>query len=136
VDPGWGLVGIVTTDGQSYAFVRHLGNGTERQLTVGETLDGHLVAAIEANGLRVSHNETEQLILVGNTLRGEAMKSLTLKAPSSSRSSSERTRSASDTANPDSDKPPATPFKVPAANSDPAREAILERLRQQRSRTN
>ncbi len=160
-DPGWGLVGIATTDGQSYAFVRHLGDGTERQLTLGETIDGRTIIAIEKNGLRVTHNEDEQSIAVGNTIRGEAMKALvsTAVAPitptksSSNSSSSSRRFGFSRSSNenntntntntntnqdekPDENKPPATPFKVPAPTSDPAREAILERLRQQRARSN
>jgi len=145
IDPGWGLVGIVTTNGQSVAFIRHLNRAEERQVTVSETIDAFTVTTINASGMMVSDSTGERHILVGNTLLGEAIGNRLADVPAPGKSNRPSGKAASDEkssdknndkndSKSDASKVNATPFKVPAPNSDPAREAILERLRQQREK--
>ncbi len=142
IDPGWALVGIVTTNRQSVGFIRHLSRAEERQIAVGETIDALTVTAINASGMMVTDSTGERHIVVGNTLLGEAIGNrFTTVAPTKTSTRSSAKSASDDKSNDKSNDPKsdpakinATPFKVPAPNSDPAHEAILERLRQQREK--
>ncbi len=142
IDPGWGLVGIVTTNGQSVGFIRHLGRAEERQVAVGTTIDAFTITAIDGSGIKVSDSTGERHIVVGNTLIGEAIGNRIAEIPTTGKDTQATDKSVSNNkgsnknndSKSDSEKTNATPFKVPPPNSDPAREAILERLRQQREK--
>lgn len=113
---GWALVGIVSRPGGSVAFMRHLGDGTERILALGEEIDGRPISALDEGGLVLGGGEAATRIAVGCDLAG---------APVTSLAPARRT--------PASSAPAPTGTSTPI--SDPGREAILERLRQQRNRT-
>jgi len=130
---GWALVGIVASDRDSVAFLRHQGDGSERLLKVGEHLDDHTVIAVDQHGLRLRTDEQEQLIAVGQDLKGQAIDGTVTTARRSNGSGSVGTSTASSatTVTPGT---AAAPFQVPTIPTDPAREAILQRLRSQRNR--
>ncbi len=124
---GWALVGIVASDDGSVAFLRHQGDGSERLLKQGEQLDGHRVVAVDQRGLWLRTGEEEQLIAVGQDLTGQPIDgTLSSVRRGSGSSSSSSTTGSPGTA--------AAPFQIPTIPTDPAREAILQRLRNQRNR--
>lgn len=133
---GWSLVGIVASDEESVAFLRHQGDGSERLLKTGDQLDGRTVIAVDQRGLRLRAQDPaqypeqepapDQLIAVGQDLTGQAVDG----APTAVWRSTGSTTSSTTV-------PPgaaAAPFQIPTIPTDPAREAILQRLRQQRNR--
>lgn len=135
---GWALVGIVGREPGAAAFLRDLGGSGERQLARGDTIDGATVTAIDAAGLHLSADGAERVITVGSDLTGRAV-SLPAAVPARPASSS---TPASATTSPAASATPTAPDPVPAAAStaapaagpDADREAILQRLRQQRNR--
>jgi hypothetical protein len=147
IDPGWALTGIVLGQNSNAAFIRHLGNFTERQISIGDIIDERTITAITHDHLVVTHGDEKMSIAVGYSLRGESVSVLSaLTAKGSAKTSQASTSSAPSTRDKkevsendnkkNEQKPPATPFSVPPPAGDAAREAILERLRQQRgSRT-
>jgi hypothetical protein len=122
---GWALVGIVTRTSGTVAFLRHLGDGSERILATGESIDGRTATVIDSAGLVLGAEADAQRIAVGSSLDGSPMPAATL-APA------RRQTTAPSTASPAGGAKPAT---TTSTTSDPGREAILERLRQQRNRT-
>ncbi len=129
---GWALVGISVSDEDSVAFVRHQGDGSERILKAGEQLDGHTVVAVEKHGLRLRLAQTAEtpeqdtLIAVGQDLKGQAVDGVI--------TATRRTTGATTSSTTVAPGVTATPFAVPTMPTDPAREAILNRLRSQRNR--
>lgn len=130
---GWALVGIVASAEESVAFVRHQGDGSERLLKSGELIDGHTVVAVDQRGLRLRSAgtaetaEQEHLIAVGQDLKGQAVDATVSSVRRSTGNGSASSSTVSSGA-------AAAPFQVPAMSTDPAREAILQRLRSQRNR--
>lgn len=131
---GWALVGILASAEESVAFLRHQGDGSERVLKTGEQFDGHTVVAVDQHGLRLRRAETaetpaqEQLIAVGQDLKGQALDgTITAVRRTNGSGSTSSTSTVSPAA-------AAAPFQIPTIPTDPAREAILQRLRQQRNR--
>ncbi len=113
---GLALVGIVTRPGSEQGFLLDLGGGPERQISVGDTLGEDTVTAIGADGLRLRNAGGERLIAVGSDLTGQALTAASVG----------------------SDARPAAPSTTPSPSaSGPAidREAILQRLREQRNRS-
>jgi hypothetical protein len=135
---GWALVGILASAEESVAFLRHQGDGSERVLKTGEQFDGHTVVAVDQHGLRLRRAETaetpaqEQLISVGQDLKGQALDgTITAVRRTNGTSGTSGNGSASSTVSPGA---AAAPFQIPTIPTDPAREAILQRLRSQRNR--
>jgi hypothetical protein len=123
---GWALVGVVVAATEQTAFLRSLDDGSERLLHVGDSIDGGTVEAIAASGIRLAQAEQARDIHIGQDLQGNSagagpMRSGPPASTSSSSSSPAKT-------------PGASPFQVPQVSPDPERDAILERLRQQRNR--
>jgi hypothetical protein len=136
--PGWALVGIVAFDQRAVAFLRHQGDGSERQLAAGEQLAGGTVLAIDARGLRLGLADGgERLIEVGHDLAGDPIAGAPLPARSLPGATGSGSTAAGGTTT--AATVPGTsvsaPFQVPTITVDPEREAILQRLRQQRNRT-
>ena len=129
---GWALVGIVTGDRETLAFVRHQGDGEERLLRTGDQLDGQNVLGIDHAGLRLGTVDGEHLVAVGQDLKGQAIDG-TITATGGSRREGRGERSSNGTSTV-SPAAAAAPFQIPTVPTDPAREAILQRLRQQRNR--
>jgi len=109
---GWALVGIVVRDGATVAFLRHLGDGSERLLAPGEELDGRTASAVDADGMVLGSGEEARRVAVGTQLDGTPVPATSGQRPAAGSQQSAATQL-----------------------SDPGREAILERLRQQRNRT-
>ena len=108
----WGVVGIIARDGAPLGFLRHTGDGSERQVLPGDALPGAAgtVAAITPEGLRVAAADgAERTLAVGSDLTGQP---LAAAAPSTTPSAAGTTA-------------------APAGDRD----AILQRLRQKRNRT-
>lgn len=122
---GWALVGIVVRDSTTTAFMRHLGDGSERSLAVGEEIDGHVASAVDADGVVLGTGDEAKRIAVGTQLDGTPV-----PATSGQRPVASSPRPAASGQQPAASTPAASP-----PLSDPGREAILERLRQQRNRT-
>lgn len=120
---GWALVGIVRRDEGAVAFLRNQGDGTERLMRTGDQVDGRTATAIGSAGLTLSGGggDGTQMIAVGNDLTGAPV-----QLPN---------------ATPAPAAPGATPLSTggaPPASGLPAdadRDAILQRLRQQRNRS-
>jgi len=125
---GWALVGILASTEESVAFLRHQSDGSERLLKTGEQFDGHTVIGVDQHGLRLRTAEQEQLITVGQDLKGQSIDGTV--------SSVRRTNGNGSTASTSTVSPgaAAAPFQIPNIPTDPAREAILQRLRSQRNR--
>ena len=121
---GLALVGIVTRPGDEQGFLRDLGGGPERQIRVGDTLGEDTVTAIGADGLRLRNAGGERLIAVGSDLTGQALTAASMGGDA---------RPAAHAAG-SSPAPTTTPS---SSGSGPAidREAILQRLREQRNRS-
>lgn len=117
---GWALVGIVARDGGALAFLRHLGDGTERLLAAGDELDGRTASAVDAGGLVLGAGDAAQRIAIGTQLDGSPLPAAAAR-PAAAAPAPAATAGASPAA--------------PAATADPGRDSILERLRQQRNRT-
>jgi hypothetical protein len=132
---GWALVGIVAGDHETLAFMRHQSDGSERTLRSGDQLDGHQVLGVDRQGLRLATTDGEQLVVVGQDLKGQALDGT---ISTSRRSSSGGSGGGSSGGSTSTSTPPAgasaAPFQIPTIPTDPAREAILQRLRQQRNR--
>jgi hypothetical protein len=129
---GWALVGIVAGDRETLAFVRHQGDGEERVLRTGDQLDGQQVVGIDHAGLRLAATDGEHLVAVGQDLTGQAVTGVITATTGSRRDGrGERSDNGTPTVSPAA---AAAPFQIPTVTSDPAREAILQRLRQQRNR--
>jgi hypothetical protein len=120
---GLALVGIVTRPGREQGFLRDLGSGNEQQIAVGDQLGPDTVAEISPAGLRLRNASGERLIAVGCDLTGQPLAAASgggdphLAVPTSGA---------------------ATPATIPTSpGSSPAidREAILQRLREQRNRS-
>lgn len=122
--PGsWALVGIVVRDGATIAFLRHLGDGSERLLAAGEEIDGRTASAVDAEGVVLGSGAEARRIAVGTQLDGTPVPTVSSQRPAAGQ------RPAA-SGQPTSSTPAAT-----TPLTDPGREAILERLRQQRNRT-
>jgi hypothetical protein len=131
---GWALVGIVAGDRETLAFVRHQSDGEERVRRAGDQLDGQNVLAIDQAGLRLAATDGEHVVAVGQDLKGQAIDG-TITATSSRRDSRDSRDSRGGSSTPTvSPAAAAAPFQIPTVPTDPAREAILQRLRQQRNR--
>ncbi len=138
---GWALVGVVASPEGAEAFLRHLGDGKERVVRIGDAIgeDGS-VTAIDAAGLRFTAQEQEHRIAVGCDLTGapipvdrQSAPMRTVAAAPSPPAGRWSGRSSSGPAAPTA--PVASPFQVPAAGAaNPDAESILQRLRQQRNR--
>lgn len=118
---GWALVGIVTRDSGTVAFLRHLGDGSERTLAPGDEIDGRSASVVDTEGIVLGSGDEAKRIAVGGSLDGTPIPATGSQRPSAT-----------------SHQPSANgqqPTAVSPPLSDPGREAILERLRQQRNRT-
>lgn len=122
---GWALVGIVTRDSGTLAFLRHLGDGNERTLAPGDEIDGRIASAVDADGLVLGSGAEAKRIAVGTGLDGSPIPAAGGQRPAAI--------GQQPTAN--SQQPAATTPAATTPLSDTGREAILERLRQQRNRT-
>lgn len=139
---GWALVGIVATDTGSEAFLRHLGEGKERVVRVGDAIgEAGAVTAIEASVLCFTDQDQEHRIAVGHDLTGNAIAADRLSSPirtpttASGNGSSRWSGRSSGGATTPTPAPTASPFQVPSTTAaNPDAESILQRLRQQRSR--
>ena len=138
---GWAVVGIVVHDeNNAVAFLRHQSDGSERSVRQAEVVDSFTVVAIDANGLRLSDANGETTIAVGQDLHGRTISGVFAAAPALSTAVAASTATAPNTT---STTPAATvtpaagaaPFQIPTAAADPARDAILQRLREKRNRT-
>lgn len=134
---GWALVGIVVRSESATAFLRSLGDGAERVLHVGDELDGNRVAAIDSAGLHLTANGETRVVAVGNDLAGRPAPLPTRRAATAGTAS---TATAAATPAPAAAPgapaaPAAAPFAVPTLAPDADRDAILQRLRQQRNRS-
>lgn len=131
---GWALVGIVVREGGAVAFLRNRSGGEERLLRAGEEIDGRRVEAIGAAGMTLGAESGAVTIAVGCDLTG------TLVPVETVRPAAVVATSAATPASPTSPAPatpaaaPSAPFQAPVPAPDPDREAILQRLRQQRNR--
>ena len=126
---GWALVGIVASDDHAaVAFLRHQGDGRERLLKTGEQLEDRTVVAVDQRGVRLrgATAEQEQLISVGQDLTGQAIDGTVTAARRTNGTPGSSTTVPAGAA--------SSPFQIPIISTNPAREAILERLRQQRNR--
>ncbi|HEX3132090.1 MAG TPA: hypothetical protein VHX44_00740 [Planctomycetota bacterium] len=130
---GWALVGIVAGDHEAVAFLRHQGDGSERLLKTGEQLDDHTVLGVDQHGLRLRTGDNELLIAVGQDLKGQALDGTALPTAHRSTSTAGTSGTTSSGAT-GAGGTGASPFQVPTITADPAREAILQRLRSQRNR--
>ncbi len=131
---GWALVGVVAHPDHAVAFVRHQSDGSERQLVANDSIDGFTVAAVDAAGLHLHGESGDVAVAIGQDLTGTAI-SGTFAAPTAS--SVVTTGGSSRSATPAVALPPgaaAAPFQIPATTSDPARDAVLQRLRERRNR--
>lgn len=128
---GWALVGIVAGDRETLAFVRHQGDGEERLLRAGDRLDGQDVLGIDQTGLHLGTPDGEHLVAVGQDLKGQAIEGTITATGSRREGRGERGGNGTQTVSPAA---AAAPFQIPTVPTDPAREAILQRLRQQRNR--
>ncbi len=126
--PGWALVGLAATPEVASAFLRNLGDGSERVLHPGDGLDGQVMVAIEIGGLRLKGPDGEHLVTVGSDLTGKPAGAV--HAPVGSTGSA-----TSAPATPAGASAGTAPGAASATVTDPDREAILQRLRQQRNRT-
>ncbi len=113
-----GLILPVADPAGGRAFVRHQGLGTERIVTVGDQLDDRLVLAVDRDGLLLATgDDTPPLrIAPGQDILGRTAVSSSPE-PSAPRPAT------------------TTPSAAAPALNDPARQAILDRLRQQRTRS-
>jgi hypothetical protein len=117
---GWALVGVLgRADGRSSALWRHLGDGREQELVVGQALGGATIAAIRADAVDLDGEGGARTLAVGNDLDGAAIPAAR-RAPAG--------RAAAPAAAPAST---AAAAAAPAGDSD--RSSILQRLRQQRN---
>lgn len=133
-DPGtWALVGVVRNNDVAQVFVRHTKRAEEKICIVGDQLDHFTIAAIDQGSVTLRAaasdageaalpDETEaqqRVIQVGQTFDGKAAGGLTTAVPASSGNAA----------------PAAGGSPSPAGSvGDAQRKAILERLRQRRSR--
>lgn len=136
---GWALVGIVVKADEATAFLRSLGDGSERLLHVGDEIDGSEVAAIDSVGLHLSANGEQRVVTVGSDLTGKPASAPTRRTTTTTASATAPTTTAT-TGSPAAATgtpatPAATPFAVPTVTPDADRDAILQRLRQQRNRS-
>jgi hypothetical protein len=120
--------------------LRHQSDGSERSVRQAEVIDSFTVVAVDANGLRLSGANGETTIAVGQDLNGNTVSGIFTAAPTLSTAVATSTSTAPNTT---STTPAATvtpaagaaPFQIPTAAADPARDAILQRLREKRNRT-
>ncbi len=129
--PGWALVGLAVTSEVPSAFLRNLADGTERVLHPGDELDGQRMVAVEAGGLRLKSADGEHLVTVGSDLTGRPAGAA--RAPTAAVGTS--TSAPATAAATPAGGAPAVPGAAPTTVTDPDREAILQRLRQQRNRS-
>ena len=114
------------------AFLLHQGDGSERLLKAGDQLDGRTVIAVDQRGLHLREQPSEQppapdqLIAVGQDLSGQVVDGTLTVARTGNGAPTSNTTVPAGAA--------AAPFQIPTIPTDPAREAILQRLRQQRNR--
>lgn len=140
---GWALVGIVIKADAATAFLRSLGDGAERLLLVGDEIDGNQVTAIDSLGMHLSASGEQRVIAVGSDLTGKPASAPTRRTTTTTASATAPTTTAatgspaSATGSPATPTatPAATPFAVPTVTPDADRDAILQRLRQQRNRS-
>ncbi len=133
---GWALVGIVAHADHAVAFVRHQGDGSERQLRINDTIESFTVTAVDAAGLHLHADAGDVMVAIGQDLAGNAISGGFTSAVTSGVAAT--TNGSSRGSTPTGTLPAGTaasPFQVPAATSDPARDAVLQRLRERRNRT-
>jgi hypothetical protein len=132
----WVVVGVVVGDLETLAFARTTSGNAERELRAGDELDGRSIMAITAAGVSLAAPTPEegnepgdpQFIPIGCDLSGTPVAQATTARMSAPAGRTTTSSSSSSTSS------GASPFQVPAVTGDPDREAILERLRQQRNR--
>jgi hypothetical protein len=129
---GWALVGIVVKSDAATAFLRSLGDGGERQLQAGDEIDGSRVEAIDSVGLHLGANGEQRLVTVGSDLSGRPAGASGRRGATTA---SLPATGAPAAAGATPAAPAAAPFAVPAVTPDADRDAILQRLRQQRNRS-
>lgn len=123
----WALVGIVARPDGRWAFLRHLGDGRELVLGAGGTFDAARITAIADGAMTIADAEGERTVALGCDLAGAPVPGgAAVRRPATASTPTTSGRPAT---------PAASPFAVPAPVQDPQREAILERLRQQRNRS-
>lgn len=120
---GWALVGTVVRPDAVQAFLRDLGDGTERRAGIGEEVAEGRITAIDAAGMHLTMAAGERLVPVGCDLNGQPV---AIAAAAARTSTSPPSAPAGG--------PTVSPLAVPAITPDPDRDAILQRLRQQRNR--
>lgn len=132
---GWALVGIVAHADHAVAFVRHQSDGSERQLLVKDTIDGFTVVAVDAAGLHLHGEAGDSAVAIGQDLTGTPI-SGAFAAPAAATVATTTGGSARGTtpAVPLPAGAAAAPFQIPTTTSDPARDAVLQRLRERRNR--
>lgn len=132
---GWVLVGIVNHADHAVAFVRHQSDGREQQLRVADTIETFTVVAVDAAGLQMHNDAGDITVAVGQDLTGTASSGAFATPPTSAVASTTGAASRSSTSA--ITLPPgaaAAPFQIPTTTSDPARDAVLQRLRERRNR--
>lgn len=126
---GWALVGVVVGTEGAEAFLRHLGDGKERLVRVGDEVADGKAVAIDESSLRFTSGGQERQVAVGYDLTGvpiPAAAQAALRSPSVTATGS-TARGAPNPAAP-------SPFQVPTTTVNPDTDSILQRLRQQRNR--
>lgn len=127
----WAVVGVASGADGAIAFMRHLGDGREAAVLPGHDLDGRTVAGIGADGVLFTDGT---VIGVGSDLAGAAVvvpRTLPPPTPAPAVVVPSRSRAA----NPAPAAPAAAPPAALPTIPDADREAILQRLRQQRARS-
>jgi hypothetical protein len=142
---GWAVVGIVIheNDGNNrsgLAFLRHQSDGTERSVRAADVIDTFTVVGVDANGLRLSDSNGETTVAVGQDLTGQTVTGALPTVPTLPTATSASATTAANTSSTTSvpsvtPAAAAAPFQIPTATADPARDAILQRLREKRNRT-
>ena len=132
-------MGIVVHENNAVAFLRHQSDGSERSVRQAEVIDSFTVVAVDANGLRMSSANGETTIAVGQDLNGNTVSGIFTAAPTLATAATAVTSTTPNTTSTTSaatvTPAAAAPFQIPTAAADPARDAILQRLREKRNRT-
>ena len=138
---GWAVVGIVIHEpNNGLAFLRHQSDGSERSVRAADVIDTFTVVAVDANGLRLSDSNGETTVAVGQDLTGQTVTGALPTVPTLPTATSASATTAANTSSTTSvpsvtPAAAAAPFQIPTATADPARDAILQRLREKRNRT-
>lgn len=139
---GWLVVGIVVKSREATAFLRSQGDGSERTVCAGDEIDAVMVTAVDSEGLHVRSDGLERVITVGSDLTGKPssapmrrVATITSATVAPTATTTATTTSGAAAATQPTPAATPSPFAVPAIAPDADRDAILQRLRQQRNRS-